>query len=272
MKCIVVTVVSLSLLFSSCDEIDLSDLNFGLTEAEISEGLKEALDTGLSSSVASASGTDGYLKNELIKLILPEEVTSLQNEIQTGSVSLLGVNVISYQGLLDLYVASSDKIDTDPFDELVTAMNKGAESAASTATPIFTDALTSMSITDALGILQGSETSATDYFKTATSTALIASFKPNITSALGETKALDIYQAIAGFSNYETKVGLTTLKVSDYIGTEIPEDIEGYATEKAIDGLFTLVGEEEKKIRANPLDYASAIIQKVFNSSEAQGN
>lgn len=261
-------ITALAFFFVSCDELD-DILDLGLTDEEIVEGLKEALDTGLDSAVTSGSAVDGYLKNEAIKVLLPEEVTKLQSEIETGDV--LG---ISYQTILDAYVATNVNIDSDPFEELVVAMNRGAEKAATKATPIFVDAITSMSFTDALGILQGGETSATDYFKTKTSTSLITAFQPDIKTALGETAATDIYSGVVSFLNWKYKPNfLVSVEVSDFIGTDLdlPETLDEYATTKAVDGLFHLVGEEEKKIRKNPLQYASNIIQKVFTSEEANG-
>ncbi|WP_422358972.1 DUF4197 domain-containing protein [Reichenbachiella sp.] len=265
-------VTVLAFLFVSCDELE-SVLDLGLADEEIVSGLKEALDTGLDSAVTSGSAVDGYLKNEAIKVILPEEVTKLQSEIETGEV----LGVISYQNLLDAYVATNPDIDTDPFEELVVAMNRGAEKAATKATPIFVDAITSMSFIDALEILQGNETAATDYFKTNTSSALITAFQPDIKTALGETAATDIYSGVVDFLSWEhTETILlvpVTVKVNDYVGKDLnlPETLDEYATTKAVDGLFHLVGEEEKKIRKDPLQYASDIIQKVFSSDEANG-
>lgn len=266
--------VSLSFVFMSCEELE-DALDFGLSDDEIVSGLKEALDTGLDSAVTSGSAVDGYLKNELIKVLLPEEVQNLQNEIATGSVSPgLGITV-SYQTILDAYVATNPKIDDDPFDELVTAMNRGAEKAATKAKPIFVSAIKNMSFTDALNILQGNETAATDYFKSTTSAALITAFQPDIKTALGETAATDIYAGLVTFLNWEYEVGLPipNIKVNNYIGKnlDLPETLDEYATTKAVDGLFYLVGEEEKKIRIDPFGYASDIIQKVFSSDEAQG-
>ncbi|MCV9386114.1 DUF4197 domain-containing protein [Reichenbachiella ulvae] len=268
-KGVLLIVGAFLLIASSCEEAE-KFFDLPLTDAEIAEGLKAALNEGTDESTTSASAVDGYLKNELIKILLPEEVKNLQSEINTGSIA----GVISYQDLLDLYVATNPNIDTDPFEELITAMNRGAEAAAAKAKPIFVDAIVNMSITDALVILQGGETSATEYFIQKTRTQLINGFQPDITSALGQTKAIDIYDGIHGFMNYEYEVDLIVTKqtyaVNDYLQYNLPESIDGYATEKAVDGLFTLIAGEEKKIRANPYSYASDIIQKVFGSDEAQ--
>ncbi len=266
--------VSTSLLMISCElSDDLDDfLDLGLTDAEIVEGLKEALEEGVDSSVHQASQLNGYLANEIIKIVLPPEVAVLKSTIDDGSFSVIGINV-PYSTLMDAYVLVTPNIDTDPFDELTTAMNRGAEQAADLAVPIFTEAITNMSFADALNILQGDDKAATTYFKGATSTALVTAFSTPITTALGDTKALEIYSSIEGFMNYEYTVGSgllsTSVNVNDYIDLELPESIEGYATEKAVDGLFHLIGEEEAKIRDNPFAYASDIIQKVFGSVEA---
>ncbi|UXP31685.1 DUF4197 domain-containing protein [Reichenbachiella agarivorans] len=265
---LLLTIVSISSF--SCEEAE-KFFDLPLTDAEIAEGLKAALTQGVDSSTTSASAVDGYLKNELIKVFLPSEVTALQTEIETGSV--VG---IKYSTILDAYVATNANINSDPFEELVVAMNRGAEAAAKKASPIFLNAITSMSITDALGILQGGETSATEYFISKTRGNLIAAFQPEITTALGQTKALELYDALYGFLSYQYEykslgITLKTPKIGSLINQEIPESIDGYATERAVEGLFYLIGEEEKKIRASPLDYVSDIIRKVFNSDEAKG-
>lgn len=262
-----------------CAELkSIVDQNLGLSNQEIVEGLKKALNVGLDKSVASASAVNGYLKNEAIKLILPKEVKSLQAELETGSVSMLnGAINVPYSKMLDTYVALDANLDEDPFDELVVAMNRGAEQAAQKAVPIFGSAIRNMSFSDALGILQGGDKSATDYFYSKTKSDLQTAFQPEIKNALGDTKATAIYGSVAKFVNYEYEVNYLintyTVDVSDYLKTkELPTTLDGYATDKAIDGLFYLIGKEEKKIRANPMDYASTIIRKVFSSDEAQGS
>ncbi|MEO9850384.1 MAG: DUF4197 domain-containing protein [Reichenbachiella sp.] len=262
-----------------CAELkSIIDQNLGLSNQEIVDGLKKALDVGLDKSVTSASAVNGYLKNEAIKLILPKEVKSLQEEIKSGSVSLLnGAVKVPYSKILNTYVSLDPNLEEDPFDELVVAMNRGAEQAAKKAIPIFGSAIRNMSFTDALGILQGGEKAATDYFYTKTKSSLQSAFQPEIKNALGDTKATAIYGSVAKFVNYEYEVNYLintyTVDVSDYLKTkELPATLDGYATNKAIEGLFYLIGNEEKKIRANPMDYASTIIRKVFSSDEAQSN
>ncbi|SMD31883.1 Protein of unknown function [Reichenbachiella faecimaris] len=274
-------IIAISILLSAigCAELKtILDQNLGLSNEEIVAGLKEALNIGLDKSVTSASTVNGYLKNEAIMLILPQEVKSLQQEINAGSVSLLnGAVKVSYKKMLDTYVSVNPNLNSDPFDELVIAMNRGAEQAAKKAVPIFGEAISTMSFSDALGILKGGEQSATDYFYTKTKANLQSAFRPEIKQALNNTHATEIYGSVADFVNYEYEVNYLinsyTIKTRDYLKSEkLPATLDGYATDKAIDGLFYLIGNEEKKIRANPMDYTSAIIKKVFSSDEAQGN
>ncbi|MTI19994.1 DUF4197 domain-containing protein [Fulvivirga sp. RKSG066] len=251
------------LFFASCEELEN-----GLSNDEIIRGLKEALNIGLDASVATVSETDGYLKNEIVKILLPPEVKSLQDKVENGYVNVFGIN-ISYSTILDTYIAANPNIDTDPFEELLVAMNRGAEKAANKALPIFGNALTTMTVNDALGILQGSDTSATNYFYNRTNQDLFNAFQPDVKNALDETKANDIYRSLVGFLNYEYSTGFASIKVADFINVSLPESIDGYATEKAIDGLFYYVGEEEKEIREDPFKWGSDIIEKVFGSPEA---
>lgn len=182
---------------------------------------------------------------------------------------------IQYADIMSAYVLLAPNISSDPFQELIVAMNRGAENAADKALPIFGNAIVNMSISDGLSILQGDSTAATDYFYTNTNTALITAFQPDVENALDQTKANGIYQDLVGFLNFQYEfnylLGTQTLKVSDYINLSLPATLDEYATQKATDGLFHLVGEEEKKIRKDPFAWASDIIAKVFGSIEVQG-
>ena len=240
---------------SSCELFD--DESTGpaaLTDDEVVLGLKEALSIGLDNSVISASSVDGYLKNEFIKILLPDEVVSLQNTIQSDAILSA-----AYSAYINI-----ENDGNDIFDELITTMNRGAESAADEALPIFGAAITSLSFTDALDILNGNETAATDYFYTETNTSLFTAFNPEIKSALDASGANQAYTTAANFLNYEYNVGITTISVASLINQELPSSIDEYATNKAIDGLFYLVGEEEKKIREDPFSWGSSIIERVF--------
>ena len=255
-----------------CDSLEeaVNNLPTGLTDSEIVEGLKAALTHGVDSSVVSASAVDGYLKNQAIKILLPKEVSQLQNTVNTGSFSL-GFVSIPYKDALQLYQTLNTDVNGDIFDELVVAMNRGAESAASKAKPIFVNALTGMDIEEGLNILQGSDTAATNFFVKNTRTDLISAFTPDVENALGQTNATSIYSDIAGFLNYTYPGG--SKNIGGYLGVaKLETSLAEYATTRATDGLFHLVGKEEEKIRKNPFKWASDIIRKVFGSDEAKGN
>ena len=268
-------VLALAVALSSCQILQqiLSAGPTPLTNGEIVSGLKKALEIGTGNSVVSASAVGGYYKNEVIKILLPEEIKSLQSAINTKKLSYKGIDVISVKDVYNTYVQANG--GKDLFEELSLAMNSGAEKAATKAKPIFVNAITSMSITDGLNILQGQGTAATDYFKRTTSDQLINAFQPEIKSALDQTKANEVYGKIQGFLNYKYSykvplMGSVSLGVNDFVEVKIPESIDGYATQHAVNGLFYLVGEEEKKIRKDPYAWASAIIERVFGSQEAK--
>ncbi len=225
-----------------------------LSEGEIIQGLKEALTIGLDNSVTSASSANGYLQNEVIKILLPEDIVELQSTINSSAL---------LKPAYDIYIGANNN-GQDIFDELITAMNRGAENAADKAFPIFGDAITSMTINDARGILDGGDRSATDFFEQQTRTNLVTAFSPDVKTSLEGTGAIELFGLVSGFLNQSVGFGTT---VSDFVDVEVPNSIEEYATERAVDGLFHLVGEEEKKIRDDPFDWGSDIIERVFGSN-----
>ena len=253
--------VVLSLSISSCDVLQSvaslpGTTNVPLTESEIVQGLKEALNIGLNSSVTSASSLDGYLKNEAIKIILPQDIVNLKNKIDNSSVASA-----AYRTYVKRFNGG-----TDLFNELLTSMNRGAEQAASKAGPIFLGAVKSMSINDARGILNGGDKAATQYFQKTTSSELFNAFNPEVKNALDNTGANNVYKKTYDFLSYDPAgLGITT--VGKLLDVSIAPSLDEYATNKAIDGLFYLVGQEETKIRANPFDYGRRIIERVFGSN-----
>ncbi len=226
-----------------------------LTASEVAKGLKEALDIGLNSAVSSASSLDGYLKNEAIKIFLPQDVITLQSKINENAITSA-----AYKMYIRKFNGGSDL-----FQELITAINRGAEQAAKKAEPIFLDAITAMSIQDAMEILDGDSTSATTYFYRTTNKKLFEAFNPEVKTALDNTEANKIYKLTYDFLNYDPS-GLGLTNVSKILDLSIEPSLDTYATNKAIDGLFFLIGEEEKDIRANPFGYGKSIIERVFGS------
>lgn len=235
------------LLFSSCDVLQsvLGDLNTGgLSSAEIVRGLKTALKQGAKFAGDNASQENGYLNNPIvdIRIPLPEKLQGVEKNIRR--IPLVGDRVV---------------------DNFITAMNRGAEEAAKKAAPIFVDAITSMTVTDGLGILKGGDDAATNYLERSTTANLTNAFKPIIKSALDQTKATDYYNALKSAISTFNKTPLVS-KINVNLG-ELPV-LEDYATQMALNGLFKLVAREEKKIRDDPFGQSEQILRKVFGSQK----
>lgn len=207
---------------------DVTSGQIPLSQDEVAAGLKEALEQGIVKGTDLASKTDGYFKNDLIKILLPEDAQKVEKTLRNMG---LGSEV----------------------DRALLAINRGAESAAIEAKPIFVNAIKQMNIQDALGILKGDATAATDYLKRTTNAQLVELFKPKIQASLDEVGATKYYGDLANSYN---KIPLTKQKVNP--------DLNAYVTQKAIDGLFVLIAEEEKNIRENPLGRTSDLMKRVF--------
>ncbi|MCH6199703.1 DUF4197 domain-containing protein [Aquiflexum sp. LQ15W] len=207
---------------------DVTSGQISLSQDEVAAGLKEALEQGIVKGTDLASKTDGYFKNDLIKILLPEDAQKVEKTLRNMG---LGSEV----------------------DRALLAINRGAESAAIEAKPIFVNAIKQMNIQDALGILKGEPTAATDFLKRTTNAQLVALFQPKIQTSLDEVGATKYYGDLANSFN---KIPLTKQKVNP--------DLNAYVTQKAIDGLFVLIAEEEKNIRENPLGRTSDLMKKVF--------
>ncbi len=201
----------------------------GLNNDDIVMGLKEALQNGINKGTDSASKENGFYMNPKIKIPFPPEVKKVETTLRNIG---LGTEV----------------------DKFLLSLNRGAESAAKEAKPIFLKALFSMSFTDALSILRGDKNAATLYLKKTTSTELVKAFAPIVEKALQQTQATKYYSDIAKSYN-----ALPFAK-------KVNPDLNAYATQKAIDGLFILVAEEEAKIRENPLARTSDLLKKVFSN------
>lgn len=210
----------------------LGDLNKSLggselTTAEVAEGLKEALVKGISTGSDQASQLDGYFKNPRIKIPFPPDIKKVEDKLrQIG----LGNEV----------------------DKFVMTLNRGAEDAAKEAKPIFINAIKQMTIQDAWGILKGEENAATEYLKRTTSAQLREKFEPVIANSLNKVNATKYYGDIISTYN---KIPLVE---------KVNPDLNDYATTKAMDGLFLLIADEEKKIRQDPVARTTELLKKVF--------
>lgn len=202
-----------------------------LTTAEVAQGLKEALIKGISTGSDLASQVDGYFKNPEIRIPFPPEVKKVEDRLrQIG----LGNEV----------------------DKFVMTLNRGAEDAAKEAKPIFIAAIRSMTIEDAWAILRGQDNAATQYLQRTTSGLLKEKFKPVIQNSLDKVSATKYYGDIVTRYNQIPLV------------QKVNPDLNDYATDKAIEGLFVLIAREEKNIRANPVARTTEILKKVFGSQQ----
>ena len=199
-----------------------------LTTDQVIQGLKQALSQGITNGSTQASAVDGYLKNSLIRIAFPPDAQKVEARLRQ----------IGLGGEVDKFIVS---------------LNRGAERAAIEAKPIFLEAIRNMTIEDAWGILRGSEHSATDYLERNTSEQLRQKFQPIIKVALDEVNATKYYDDLVNTYN---KIPLVN---------KVNPELDQYATDKAIEGLFLLIAQEEEKIRADPAARTTDLLRKVFN-------
>ena len=192
-------------------------------------GLKQALTQGAESAVANLSKKDGFLGNDKVRIPLPGKLQKAADLMHT-----LGMGKYS--------------------DDLVTSMNRAAEAAVPEAKTLLVSAVKNMSVSDAKGILMGGNDAATQYFRRNTETALSEKFRPIVARSMQKVRLADKYDQFAGQG---AKLGLVD-----------PQDanLDDYITRKTMDGLFLMMAEEEKAIRANPLQAAGSLAKKVFSA------
>jgi len=218
----------LTVSFSSCDQIVdvLEDL---LTEGDATEALKEALRVGTDTSIAKGSAVDGYFANQAIKILLPQEANIIVDVI--NQVPGVGPALV---------------------DEVILKLNRAAEDAAPEARDILLDAILNITISDAIAIVNGNNDAATVYLRNATHDDIAALFQPHIETSLETVGA-------------QTAWGeLTSAYNSIPLVTPVNTDLADYTTNKALDGLFHLVAEEEALIREDPVHRVSEILEQVF--------
>lgn len=203
-----------------------------LTNDEVISGLKEALNVGIKNSVNMTSVTDGFLKNDLIRIPFPEDAIKVkQKAIEWG---------LSGQ-----------------VEKFETTLNRAAEDATKAALPIFVDAIKNMSIQDGFTILKGGDGAATKFLKDNTTSKLVAAFSPKVQESISKVKLTEYWNPI--ITKYNSAMTLTG-------GQKLNPDLNQYITERAIAGLFKLVEQEENKIRKDPGARVTEILQKVFGS------
>ncbi len=194
---------------------------------DIAGGLKEALNNGISKQVSKLTALDGFYKNETVKILLPEELQKVDRALRTIGLSSLADNGIKM-------------------------LNRAAEDAVKESTPIFVDAVKSMSFSDARNILLGNESAATTYLQTTTTTPLYDKFNPVIKNSFAKVGADKVW------TNIITKYNSIPLV------RKVNPDLTDYTTNKALEGVFKMIAVEEKNIRTNLSSRTSTLLQRVF--------
>ena len=233
MKKLIVLLLALPL--SSCAEMQqvinqLPQME-GIAGVDISGGLKEALNNGIFKQVTKLTATDGFLKNEMVKILLPEELKKVD-----ASLRKIGLSSLADEGLK--------------------VLNRAAEDAVKESTPIFVDAVKNMSFADAKTILMGNENAATSYLQNSTSTALYGKFNPVIKNSFTKVGADKVW------TNIITKYNSIPLV------KKINPDLTDYTTNQAMEGVFKMIALEEKNIRTNLSARTSTLLQKVFGMQD----
>jgi hypothetical protein len=217
--------------FSGCAELQqvANQLPGIMTDGnvDIAGGLKEALNNGISKQVSKLTATDGFYKNQLVKILLPEELQKVDAGLRK-----IGLGSLADDGLR--------------------AINRTAEDAVKTATPIFVDAVKGITFNDAKNILMGNESAATTYLQNSTSTALYSKFNPVIKNSFSKVGADQIW------ANIITKYN------SIPFAQKVNPDLTDYVTNKAMEGVFKMVAVEEKNIRTDINARTSTLLKQVF--------
>ena len=223
--------LSLCLFFFSCNELQqvVNQLPQGgvIGNDQIASGLREALNFGIEKQVTKLTQTDGFFKNEMVKILLPEELQKVDNTLRKMGLSNLA-------------------------DEGLKVLNRAAEDAVHEATPIFVNAVKGITFNDAKQILLGSDDAATNYLKSTTETQLYASFNPVIKNSFEKVGADQVWNNL-----------ITKYNDIPFV-TKVNPDLTDYVTQQALKGVYTMISVEEKEIRTKTASRTTALLQKVF--------
>jgi hypothetical protein len=200
----------------------------GLDSATIASGLREALDKGIDKQVAKLSKTNGFYKNNLVKILLPQELQKVDKTLRG-----IGLGSLADEGLK--------------------VLNRAAEDAVKEATPIFVKAVKEITFTDAKNILLGNDTAATSYLENKTTTALYQRFNPIIKNSFAKVGADEVWSSIIKKYN--------SIPLTNNVNT----DLTDYVTTQALEGVYLMIGEEEKQIRNNTASRTTNLLKQVFS-------
>lgn len=236
MKKILIPFIALCFTLSGCAELQqvvsqLPQAGGILSTADIAAGLREALDNGIDKQVAKLTKTDGFYKNQLVKILLPAELQKVDKTLRD-----IGLGNLADEGLK--------------------MMNRAAEDAVKEATPIFVSAVKNITFNDARNILMGNDEAATMYLKNATTSQLYAKFNPIIKASFNKVGADKVW------TNIITKYNQVPLV------NKVNPDLTDYVTNKALEGVFKMIAVEEKDIRNNINARTSELLKKVFAAQD----
>jgi len=226
----IITLLITGLLISSCAELQQAIESMpqgGVSNEQIASGLKEALNKGIDKEVSQLMEPDGFYKDQMVKILLPEDLQKVDKTLRD-----IGLSSLADQGLL--------------------LLNRAASDAVKEAKPIFVEAITTMSFEDAKNILLGGETAATQYLQEKTSGQLYQKFSPQVAQSLQKVNADKIWADIINRYNQIPFV------------TKVNPDLTDYVTTKAMEGVFIKIAVEEKKIRTDFNERTSDLLRKVF--------
>lgn len=218
------------------------------SDSTVSSGLKEALKTGVKYAVTNLGTSNGYLNNSAVKIPLPDNLAKAETIIRS---------------------AGGDKMA----DDLILSMNNAATKAAPQTAEIFMNAIDKMSVTDAQSILSGGNEAATNYFKANTTESLKKLITPIIQETMKQNQVATYYDTVNNVYKSSAKglvdntgvMGMAkSFGVDSYIPSSSDESLDSYITTKAIDGLFTMIGQKEAAIRSNPVEQTTSILKQVF--------
>ena len=205
-----------------------------LSQEQVASGLKEALAKGVRQAVASLGKEDGFLKDLSVKISMPPTLQKVERTLRTLRQEKLA-------------------------DDFVTTLNRAAEQAVPEAAAVLGDAVKQMTLADAKAILTGTNNAATAFFRRTSETNLYQRFLPIVQKATEKTGVTSAYKQMT------QKASVGSFSAASLLGQDAT-DLDGYVTRKALDGLFLKIGEEEKRIRENPVARTTDLLQKVFGA------
>ncbi len=226
--------LSSTALLSACETLDTLPgglPSFGLTQADAARGIKAALNNGVGHAIGTVGILNGFWKNGSIQVPLPKTLRDVQSALK----------VVGADGIMN---------------ELHQQLNRGAEKAAPVAKNIFVDAISSLSISDAINIVRGPDDAATQYLHKTTGSSLASLFTPIMENALGQTGALRLVDDVSG--------QLRSIPFAPRLGADAKNDLISHGVDYGLKGLFKYVAVEEKAIRDNPAKRTSEILRRVF--------